>query len=118
VEAVGGDRRGVDQALHARPSRGSEDLLGTLQVHATTLLWAAHDDEGQMHHHIGLGHQVVHGLLVEHVALAVGHLAPPAFGGVEGSPGHAQDVGDLARAIQGADHRAAELAGGPGHGKR
>lgn len=116
VEPVGRDRGGVDEALHARPGRGGEDVARSLQVDPTTLLRAAHDDESQVHHHVGLGHQVVDGLLVEHVALAVCHLVPAALGGVEGSPGQSQDPGDLTRAIQGADHRTAELAGRPGYG--
>ena len=86
-------------------------LREPVEVDRARLLAAAHDDEGEVHEHVGLGGERVDGLAVEHVALAVLGLAQArASAGSNGAPRHPEHAADVAAAIQRAQERAADLA--------
>jgi hypothetical protein len=107
VEAVGGDRRGVDEPLHA--ARGLEDVARALEVDRAGLLAAADDDEGEVHEHVGAIGEVFDGVLVEHVALPVLRLGHPERAGIERPPRHPEHALDRRVAIELAQQRPADV---------
>ena len=62
---------------------------------------------------VGAGHHLGHGFGVEHVGLAVLGLAQAGRLRIEGAAGHGPDPAHVAAALQGAQQRAADVAGGP-----
>ena len=114
VEAVGGDARGVDHAVHPGSGGGADDVHGATDVDRldrSTVARAALDDERQMDQRVApaqvLGHP------------GVAHVADPRLDLGRGRLGRADVDGDVlldARlAGQPVDQHAAEPAGGPGH---
>jgi hypothetical protein len=119
MEAVGGDRRRVDEPPGARRGgRRREHRPRALQVDAPGLLEPAHDDERQVDDDVGLGDERVDGPRVEHVALPVLGLAQPERAGIERPARHPEHAADSARAVAGAQERAADVAGRAGDGDR
>ena len=117
VEAVGGDGRGVDEPARAAGGDGGlEDVARAAQVDLVRVAGRAHDDEGEVDDDVGLGHEVVDGGTVEHVALAVLRLRPAALVGVEVATGHAEDAIDRRLGLERGDEGLADLAGRSGDG--
>lgn len=58
-----------------------------------------------MHDHVDVGDQRVDRVSVQDVALPVHRLRPPAFGGVEGPPGHSDDLLDVGMGLERLDRR-------------
>jgi hypothetical protein len=87
VEAVGRDRRRVDEA--ARPGVGgrAERVERALDVDRPRgLAVAADDEEGQVHHDVGAAEGLTQRVDVADVAAAVLHLRPAVLVRVEGPP--------------------------------
>ena len=72
-----------------------EHVAGALQVDRSGLLAIAEDDEGEMHHDVRVGDELVHGRTFQHVTTAIFDLRPAVFGRVERPSRHAQDTLDL-----------------------
>ena len=74
VEPVGGDRRGVDEALRPGADRRLEDVAPALGVDPVRLVGVAEDDEREVDDDVGAGDERVDGVAVEDVAALVGDL--------------------------------------------
>ncbi len=104
-------RAGAQRGLRRR---ASNTLREPARFTAQLSRGPAHDDEGEVHDHVGVLHQVRHGLPVEHVPAPVGHLLPAPRRGVERPPRHPRHAPHLAGALERRDHRLADLPGGTG----
>jgi hypothetical protein len=117
VEAVGRDRRRVDEA--ARPGVGgrAERVERALDVDRPRgLAVAADDEEGQVHHDVGAAEGLTQRVDVADVAAAVLHLRPAVLVRVERPPGDADDAPDAVVALQQRHEAEAEGAGRAGDG--
>jgi hypothetical protein len=119
MKPVGRDGGGVDQAPRAGLARRLEHGPGAVEVHPARVLARAHDREGQVHDHVGAGHQLGKRTAVEHVPAPVVDLAQPLLGRVERPPRERAHRADLARSLERAQQRAADVAGRAGdrHGQ-
>jgi hypothetical protein len=116
LEAVGGDRRRVDQPCRAGLDRCLEHVARPAQVHLARLVVRAEDDEGQVNDHVGTRHELVDRVAVQHVALRVLDLAPTPLGRIEGPAGHTAHRLHLRAAVERAQQRTADVSGGAGDG--
>ena len=114
MEAVGGDRRGVDEPRRRRRRAPPRRRCATREVDLARLLVVSEDDEGEVDDDVGALDQGVHRLAVEHVALAVLGPLPAEVGGVEGAARHADDAPDLGRLLERAHGGAADVTGRAG----
>ena len=113
-EAVGGHRRGVDQASHPRVDGGVEHVARAGQVDLGGVLGAAHDHEGEMDDNVGPGDHLAHGGGVEHVGAAVLHLVQALGGGIKRPARHGGDPSHPGVALQDPEQRAADVPGRAG----
>ena len=114
VEAVGGDRRGVDEALRAGRGCGPERVERPFDVDRADRLartGAAGDHEREVHDDVGVAEGFFERVRLPDVALAVLHLRPAVLGGIEGP---ACDADDAADPVVGLQERHQPVAEGPG----
>src|SRR3954451_15843722 len=117
MEAVGRDRRRIDEPLDAGCGSRAEDVEGALDVDgAGGLLVAADDQEGEVYDDVGAGEGLLQHRLVTDVAAAVLHLRPAMLARVERPAGDAHDLADAVVVLQKRHQPEAEGAGRPGHG--
>ena len=84
VEAVGGDRRRVDEPADTGGGRCPEDVAGALDVDGPRDLGTAADDhERQVHDDVRFGEGLLEAVRIADVTLVVGHLRPAVLVGVE-----------------------------------
>jgi hypothetical protein len=114
VKAVRGDRGGVHDPFDARRYGRLEHVARTVEVDLAALLRPAHDHEGEMHHHVGLLHELGHGATIEHVAAPVGDLLPTPLSRVEGPARHAEYLRDLGCPLERPHDGLADLPRGAG----
>jgi hypothetical protein len=114
MEAIGGDRGGVDEPLDPGGSRSFEDVARAGQIDLAALAAASDDDEGQVDDDVGVRDQSLDRIAVEDVAAPVFGLLPALRAEVEGAARHADHSPHLWSALQGGDERLADLAGRAG----
>src|SRR4051794_27356789 len=111
VEAVGGDRGGVDESPSSGAGRRLEDVARAVQVDLAALAAAGDDDEGEVDDDLGARDQSLDRLAIEDVPPAVLDLLPAICGGIEGTPCHPDHPADPWRSLQRGEERLADLAG-------
>ena len=116
VEAVGGDRGGVDEPLGAGRGGGFEDVARAAQVDLAALVLAGDDHEGEVDDDVGLLDQRVDRVAVEDVAAPVFDLLPAVGGDVERAARHADHPLDLGHALERGEEGLADLPGRAGDG--
>src|SRR3954451_5099059 len=117
MEAVGRDRRRIDEPLDAGCGSRAEDVEGALDVDgAGGLLVAADDEEGEVYDDVRAGEGLLQYGLVAYVAAAVLHLGPAVLARVERTTSDADDLADALVVLKQRHETEAERAGRTGHG--
>ena len=114
VEAVGGDRGGVDEPLGAGRRGRLEDVARAGQVDLAALAAAGDDREGEVDDDVGVLDQRVDRVAVEHVTAPVFGLLPAVPGEVERPPRHADHPVHLRHPLERGDEGPADLPGRAG----
>jgi hypothetical protein len=115
MEAVGGDRRGVDEAPRANRRGGADGVQGALDVDGADggTGSRACDQEREVDDHIGTLERLLEAGGIADVAPPVLHLGPAVVGGVERAPGDPNHVSDPWVGLEHREETEAERAGGP-----
>jgi hypothetical protein len=114
VEAVGGDRGGIDETLRPGIPCGSERVQGASHVDLADGLCrrVAGDHEGEVNDDVRAGEALSQRDRVAHVPLPVFHLGPPMVARVKRTPRDADDPAHTLLRLQQRDKAKAEGAGG------
>jgi hypothetical protein len=115
VEAVGGNRGGVDETAHAGRGRRFEGVARALEIDAAGRLATAEDREGEMDGDVDAVEQRRQRAAVEDVATPVGDLLPALGRRIERPPRHPPHLPHFLPSLQLGEQGQSDLPRRPGN---